>query len=260
MVAIVAAEVHRAFPQPARRADAAAMASDRVSRRACRRRSPAAARRPADPRADDADADRAADRRSSAPTGRASRRWPGCSTGWSTPSTGRVLVDGLDVARAGRRRTPARRLLLHRPGRPAGDADLRRGRRAVAAPHRSRTPASGGAGPSRCSTGTGSGRRRTCSVHSLSGGQRQLLALAGVLATDPAVLVADEPTTLLDLANTRRVGRPALRAAAAAGAGHPRPRPGAAVRPGAGRRAAPGCASTDRPRRRSPTTLSTVPT
>lgn len=44
------------------------------------------------------------------------------------------------------------------------------------------------------------------SVHSLSGGQRQLLALAGVLATDPSVLVADEPTTLLDLRNSRRVG------------------------------------------------------
>ena len=44
------------------------------------------------------------------------------------------------------------------------------------------------------------------SVHSLSGGQRQLLALAGVLATDPRVVVADEPTTLLDRANTRRVG------------------------------------------------------
>ena len=43
------------------------------------------------------------------------------------------------------------------------------------------------------------------SVHSLSGGQRQLLALAGVLATEPTIVVADEPTTLLDRANTRRV-------------------------------------------------------
>ncbi len=37
------------------------------------------------------------------------------------------------------------------------------------------------------------------SVHVLSGGQKQLLALASVLATGPEVLVCDEPTTLLDL-------------------------------------------------------------
>jgi len=48
------------------------------------------------------------------------------------------------------------------------------------------------------------------SVHSLSGGQRQLLALAGVLATEPTVVVADEPTTLLDRANTRRIGHALL--------------------------------------------------
>lgn len=43
------------------------------------------------------------------------------------------------------------------------------------------------------------------SVHSLSGGQQQLLAIAGVLAAGPAILVADEPTTLLDLRNSRRI-------------------------------------------------------
>ncbi len=41
--------------------------------------------------------------------------------------------------------------------------------------------------------------------HLLSSGQKQLLALAAVLVTDPDVLICDEPTTLLDLRNSREV-------------------------------------------------------
>lgn len=40
----------------------------------------------------------------------------------------------------------------------------------------------------------------------LSGGQKQLLALAAVLVMAPDILVADEPTTLLDARNARRFG------------------------------------------------------
>ena len=43
------------------------------------------------------------------------------------------------------------------------------------------------------------------SIYDLSGGERQLLALAVVLATKPKVLVADEPTTLLDLRNSQLI-------------------------------------------------------
>lgn len=43
--------------------------------------------------------------------------------------------------------------------------------------------------------------------HLLSGGQKQLLALAAIMVTDPQVLVADEPTTLLDLRNAKLIAR-----------------------------------------------------
>ncbi len=120
------------------------------------------------------------------------------------PTSGRVLLDGVDVARHGpavRRRVgfvftdPAAQLVM-----PTCTEDVElslrrhvrdaRARRAQAVAVLARF---------------GLAEHADVSVHALSGGQKQLLALAGVLATEPDVVVADEPTTLLDLANTRRV-------------------------------------------------------
>lgn len=42
-------------------------------------------------------------------------------------------------------------------------------------------------------------------AHLLSGGQKQLLAIAAVLVMAPAYIVFDEPTTLLDLRNRNRI-------------------------------------------------------
>jgi len=44
-------------------------------------------------------------------------------------------------------------------------------------------------------------------AHSLSGGQKQLLALCAVLITEPALIVADEPTAYLDGRNGRMIAR-----------------------------------------------------
>lgn len=44
------------------------------------------------------------------------------------------------------------------------------------------------------------------SAHTLSGGQKQLLAIGAVLIREPGLVLADEPTTMLDLPNARLVG------------------------------------------------------
>jgi biotin transport system ATP-binding protein len=124
--------------------------------------------------------------------------------GLVTATTGRVVVDGLDVAEEGaavRRRVgfcftdPAAQLVM-----PTVAEDVALSlRRHVPKPQRR---AAAVAVLERYGLADLADR----SVHTLSGGQRQLLALAGVLATDPEVVVADEPTTLLDLRNTRVIG------------------------------------------------------
>jgi biotin transport system ATP-binding protein len=44
-------------------------------------------------------------------------------------------------------------------------------------------------------------------AHSLSSGQKQMLALCAVTISKPAMIVADEPTALLDAANTAQIQR-----------------------------------------------------
>ncbi|WP_017347597.1 energy-coupling factor ABC transporter ATP-binding protein [Pantoea sp. A4] len=44
-------------------------------------------------------------------------------------------------------------------------------------------------------------------AHLLSGGQKQLMAISGVLVMEPDYIVFDEPTTLLDLRNKRRIAQ-----------------------------------------------------
>lgn len=120
-------------------------------------------------------------------------------------TTGRVLVDGLDVSREGRdvrRRVgfmftdPAAQLVM-----PTAREDVALSLRRT---HRDKAERLVAADRVLVEFGLdGFGDR---SVHGLSGGEGQLLALAGVLATGPSILVADEPTTLLDLGNGRRIG------------------------------------------------------
>lgn len=123
--------------------------------------------------------------------------------GLVAPTSGRVVVHGLDTVRqraALRRRvgfvftdpqtqilmpTPAEDLALSLRGRPADEIAVRV-RTALAE--------------------NGLDGHADAPASALSGGQQQLLALSSVLITDPALVVADEPTTLLDLRNARRIG------------------------------------------------------
>lgn len=119
------------------------------------------------------------------------------------PSSGSVTVHGLDTRRdavAVRRRVgfvftdPQAQILM-----PTAVEDLRLSLRGAPKDEIERRVAA-------ALVEHGLDDRAEVPASALSGGQKQLLALASVLITDPALLVADEPTTLLDLRNARRIG------------------------------------------------------
>lgn len=121
------------------------------------------------------------------------------------PDEGRVLVNGLDAQRQGRQVRKSVGFLFTDPGAqlvmPTVIEDISLSLRNTHTKRNERRAAALG-------TLDRFGLKDLAerSVYQLSGGQRQLVALASVLATDPQVLIADEPTTLLDLKNSRLVG------------------------------------------------------
>lgn len=124
--------------------------------------------------------------------------------GLVVPDSGRVLVDGLDT------RTNAREI-RRRVGFVFSDADTQIIMPTVAEDVRIGLRGSGlgraeiDARVAAILERHGLADHRDHPAHLLSGGQKQMLALASVMVTEPRILVCDEPTTLLDLRNVRVV-------------------------------------------------------
>ena len=124
--------------------------------------------------------------------------------GLVVPSSGRVLVDGLDTAtelRAVRRRVG---FVFQDPDaqivHPTVAEDAGYGLENQGVP-----PAERAERVAEVLARYGLAGHADHPAHLLSGGQKQLLAIAGVLVMRPARIVFDEPTTLLDLVNARRI-------------------------------------------------------
>ena len=120
------------------------------------------------------------------------------------PAAGQVLVDGLDTRQdpKGVRRKVG--FVFQNPDHqivfPVVEEDLAFGLKSLKLP-----PAEVEARIGEVLDRYDLGEYRQHPSHLLSGGQKQLLAISGVLVMRPEYVVFDEPTTLLDLRNRNRV-------------------------------------------------------
>jgi biotin transport system ATP-binding protein len=122
------------------------------------------------------------------------------------PSEGRVLVDGLDTSRDPRAVRRKVGFVFQDPDLqivyPTVEEDLTFGLKNQKLPKNEIARRVEGA-----LTRFGLTEQRHQPAHLLSGGEKQLLAIAAVLVMAPAYVVFDEPTTLLDLRNRRRIAQ-----------------------------------------------------
>ncbi len=124
--------------------------------------------------------------------------------GLQIPTQGRVLVDGLETSKHGRAVRQKVGFVFQNPDNqivmPIVEEDIAFGLQNLKLP---KAEMSKRVTESLARYGLEDlSQHRT---HTLSGGQKQLIAICGVLAMKPSYIVMDEPTTLLDLRNKRRV-------------------------------------------------------
>ncbi|SFK17203.1 biotin transport system ATP-binding protein [Amycolatopsis sacchari] len=120
------------------------------------------------------------------------------------PTEGTVTVDGLDTRRSGREVRRKVGFVFQNPDnqivQPTVEEDVAFGLKNLRLPK-----AEIAAKVDEVLRRYSLEKLRTRQAHLLSGGEKQLLALAGVLVMRPQYVVLDEPTTLLDWPNRRKL-------------------------------------------------------